>query len=864
MCGRSFPATQYALYRLALPYQSDSSDEKQNDTLIGVKEESDVYTERKNAASGFRFLKSEDASAAMLRRRTLSCKAGQILHDTVIVALACFALAAQWAAYAAEIPADCIYLVASDSSKYHASLTTDATHSNWAGGVKKGEGNYYIPEGMTAQANGTAQTVIGTIYCAGRVTSRGSASEPVTFDDLRLLEGGDLYHSLVCQKRGNITVLSENPDKPSLLSYERTTQWSEWFNLAAAVTGSENSQLLYRMSAGGKGFLILNDGSDWSGFKGTLRIEDGAGIQNVRNVPIVMSGSVRFGRGGILSLKNTDASYSFGGLSFVEDGVITNNASGSALTVSGMFDTGTNCFWLSTNAGTFGTLNLGDGLTLRNPQSSPASLLHVTNRLFVGKNVMIEYPSVLMSFGSNPTSVLLMKLSPEAVSAGIPDLSGVKVVFNDSSTFGFGYLRSEPDADVEDGVLVYATHIPIIRYTGADEYNNAGNRGNWLDPKLSLTGWEDGAYPSGDDKIYCLGVRTFFCSGYTTFPANTLVCRKELCMTGSGFVTNAVLSGADGEVYVRADKLHLGGRLRSVGTGVIRVLDEHTFYLDSTVYGDGDLVFISHKPAETGGATVYLTADNSGWTGKWSTQWLESQCPSNAVYHARIVAGDANALGGNPSDFVYDAQRLDCYAELRLTNTTVQTASNRGLYVKENGIVRVDQGATADMTAPVTLEGTIYKVGAGTFGFGGGIRWALNNDPADGVSPADGMNIVLVKEGAIKGRSLAGAAVTFAADTAIAADDVSGALDLSEATVTALGKVSLMADANTLSEPEQAVVYPIVKVSSSAAESLRDSFKAAKSPWKGWRATLESETDAQGNVIYSVKYGKKGFILSVR
>lgn len=235
---------------------------KQNDTLIGVKEESDVYTERKNAASGFRFLKSEDASAARLRRRTLSCKVGQRLHDTVIVALACFALVSQWTAYAVEIPNDCIYLVASDSSKYHASLTTDATHSNWAGGVKKGEGNYYIPEGMTAQANGTAQTVIGTIYCAGRVTSRGSASEPVTFDDLRLLEGGDLYHSLVCQKRGNITVLSENPDKPSLLSYERTTQWSEWFNLAAAVTGSENSQLLYRMSAGGKGFLILNDGSD--------------------------------------------------------------------------------------------------------------------------------------------------------------------------------------------------------------------------------------------------------------------------------------------------------------------------------------------------------------------------------------------------------------------------------------------------------------------------------------------------------------------------------------------------------------------------------------------------------------------------
>lgn len=55
-----------------------------------------------------------------------------------------------------------------------------------------------------------------------------------------------------------------------------------------------------------------------------------------------------------------------------------------------------------------------------------------------------------------------------------------------------------------------------------------------------------------------------------------------------------------------------------------------------------------------------------------------------------------------------------------------------------------------------------------------------------------------------------------------------------------------------------------MKVTASQAATLGVKFKAKKSPWRGWPVTLFSETDADGNVTYSVKYEKKGFVMSIR
>ena len=55
-----------------------------------------------------------------------------------------------------------------------------------------------------------------------------------------------------------------------------------------------------------------------------------------------------------------------------------------------------------------------------------------------------------------------------------------------------------------------------------------------------------------------------------------------------------------------------------------------------------------------------------------------------------------------------------------------------------------------------------------------------------------------------------------------------------------------------------------MKVTASQTATLGVKFEAKKSPWSGWPVTVVSNTDKDGNVTYSVKYEKKGFVMSIR
>ena len=152
--------------------------------------------------------------------------------------------------------------------------------------------------------------------------------------------------------------------------------------------------------------------------------------------------------------------------------------------------------------------------------------------------------------------------------------------------------------------------------------------------------------------------------------------------------------------------------------------------------------------------------------------------------------------------------------------------------------------------------GILRKIGDGTLGFGGGITFKHLN------------NSLLVQAGAIKGSALKYGQVTFSEGAAIAADKNSGAMNLTGVYSIKAGEtIYLTADGNTLEEPTKAVVYPVVKVTAAQADEFGAKFKARKSPWRGWPVTVVSETIVDGDdeyVIYSVKYEKKSFVMSIR
>ena len=739
-----------------------------------------------------------------------------------------------------------------DSGSYY-SLTAGSTLQNWSDGFKIENGDtttvLYVPAGNGARTGNKAETIVPIIYSAGRVYPSATGDKVTAFNDLRLLNGGYIDCKKTGHKAGKITILADDPDNPARLDWGMNGDYAYACTLKATLVGSADSQILFRSTTGAKVLVFpsadSNWSSDWSGFYGTFRFEgDGLGITNAANVSISMPGTMKLAIGGMLQLVNDNAPYSFGNLSFEGCGAITNTGSGATLTVSGTFDTGTNMTWCSSNPGTFGTLILGDGLTLTDRQATPTTVLTVTNRLEVGENITFDFPK------AGPASrVLVLKLSPEAVVAGVPDFSDVGVLFAGEPAF----WSSEPDPDVAGGLLVYAL-MDIVYYNGPDEWNDSNYQGKWLDPDFAPAYWSDGLYPNDPAKIYCVTQAVTTTESSSTFPGGTLIARDDIYMYADFHVED--LRMAKGLIYLRSGGKHLTGRvMASAGTRAMRVLADRTFYVDAAIHGISGFEFECYYPTGGGGATFYLTADNSGWTGNLRTVW--TMRASDPVYadettnHVRIVVGDAMALGGDQESFSYNRIALTDYAELWFTNTTVMTAANRGVYIV-SGILRVDEGKSVNLMAPVSVQGTLYKVGTGTLGFGGGVLWRKTTG-----------RTILVKEGAIKAASLAGGAVTFADNTGIVANDSIGVMDLSEATVTAEGTIHLKADANAVPEPTEEVVYPVVKVSAEQDATLGPAFRAARA-WKGWAATLVSETDGDGNVIYSVEYGKKGTTISIR
>lgn len=764
-----------------------------------------------------------------------------------------------------------VWLLQTDSGGYN-SLNTGSEDGTYYWSDKKAihetdtQKVYFVPKGLGARTKDDgSRVVIPIIYSAGRIYPRALAGKTTTFNDLRLLGGGYLDHGQVGKKYGKITILAKDPNHPAILLYNQTYSYvdNRAFNLGVTLIGEENSQLKYSSKQDkdiGKGYLVLIEKSNWKGFLGTLSVDDGLGIKSFEDVSIETPGTVKFGDNGILNLMADNAPYSFGNLIFEEGGAITNTGDGATLTVTGTFDTGKNCIWHSRNKGTFGTLKLGDGLTLIDDQSDITTVLTVTDKLEVGKNITIKCPSAKICDGTSLNKSLIFKISPTAVKADLPDFSAIKVEL--ASTEFSAHLEVEEDPDQEGGRLVYATYdsSKFAYYKGDSEWNNDDpnvQSGDWLNPDKTSGLWSDNAYPDGD-KIYCITKNLVFPGNKTTtFTGKMLVCRNDLYMLGSAEVANLFLE-KDGRIYSRNGGLHLGGNLTVMDNSTIRQLLDRTFYLDATLHGSQPIDFNSYYPDKTkGGATFYLTADNSDWTGKLTTSWTikeDAPCIAGEENHVRIVVSNANSLGGNPIEFIEDAITLDDYAEIQFTDTTVQTAANRGLYVTD-GILNVAQGKTADLLAPVTVpkHGILRKIGDGTLGFGGGITFKHVN------------NSLLVQAGAIKGRALKYGQVTFSEGAAIAADKNSGAMNLTGVNSINAGEtIYLTADGNTLEEPTKAVVYPVVKVTAAQAAEFGAKFKARKSPWRGWPVTVVSETDADGNVTYSVKYEKKSFVMSIR
>ena len=816
----------------------------------------------------------------------------------------CISVAALCVTYADTYDETTGFVTLEKSDAASPAQTSLSTAGNWSDGLPPHDDpatNYYVGAGLELRGpeggatSGGSFTFPAPLYVAGTVRCRGRNTAEGTFSDLYILPNGAIGYYETGALKGRITFLSEDAANPSFIRYMRNDTGYA-VRLLAKIVGSERSRVKFEGTSGDvkPSWIVSETGADWSEFKGTLRLADGFETRT-QSVGITTPGTFAHGNNAMLYLRLAGHDCSFGNLSFVGCSVISNYA---RVNVSGVLNTGTNMNWYSMHGqrvSTVGTLDIGNGSHfLFNKASSYTSIetFSVTNRLSVGADVSMTFTlDAIAADDPAPAEYTVFSLSPEAVAAGLPDVSSISASMN---TFAGvppeAYIDVKDDPDVAGGKIVYLTHKPIIRYIGSSQDNENNHS---MDTDVDQTSfWSNGDFPREGRDYFIPNNRSiaFRASNethpnrVTSFPGDRLILTDAatVLLYTSAHIPSLHLWGSS--LYPYNNSCTLTGKLslhnNASKTPSLKMRNNNAFYIESEIDGDGDLVGQSYYPRTGAGATLYLGGINANWTGGIRTAWTKQNAsdpdPSETA-HTRIVVGDGRNLGGALSEFRYDSLKLDSYAELRVTSTTTFAESTRGFLIETNGCLNVDEGMVASFSAPITLDGTLRKTGGGVLSLGGPLRFGLNSDLDDATAPTEGHNVIIVKAGAIKAanaKALDGAALDFAAGTSLRLDlhPADAAMQSKgfvftddKSSISCDGRLPILFEGGSDDDFKRDITVPLCTVATGDAETITAKLNPRMALDRGSRSgVLSSVENGDGTSTIFASFKARGFTLIYR
>ena len=271
-------------------------------------------------------------------------------------------------------------------------------------------------------------------------------------------------------------------------------------------------------------------------------------------------------------------------------------------------------------------------------------------------------------------------------------------------------------------------------------------------------------------------------------------------------------------------RIHAVPSLDSVAAAEFRSQDKRYLWIDSEIDGTLDIDLVNAKADNT--AYFELSGLNTNYVGRFAMRCVNTGAASDSTIGVLRFA-DARNLGGSPASFVFDAVSLKDNSVLwDIGSGRSSVAENRGLYVCGENTLTVDDGATLELSAPITLDGALVKNGGGRLVLGGAARFGATSDG----DPAADANEIHVSEGVLgvaHAEALDGVAVSFAAGTSLEIVYSDSASDLAQRGVV------LVRDGSGLSVGGEVLPVSVIGVPADA-----EKFKTAV-------ATLGTRSDAE-------------------
>ena len=327
-----------------------------------------------------------------------------------------------------------------------------------------------------------------------------------------------------------------------------------------------------------------------------------------------------------------------------------------------------------------------------------------------------------------------------------------------------------------------------------------------------------------------------------------------------------------------------GGKMNVSGTVQVWASSGRYVRLESAISGDEKscLKFCGYNSGSVAYATYYLRADNSKFKGVIDMTRLWATQSSFDLGFSVLDIDGVSRLGGNLSVLNRKSIILTHYAQLRLNITgTLRKVSNRGIAVTGKAQINVGNAKIFTIETPLTLNGELRQLGAGTLVLKGDAIGFGNEGLSE--EPTEGKNIFSVTNGTLAIGSvdaINGAAVTFKKGSKFELrpnfDDAEfmkyGIRNVKTSTPFALGEEveALPFSIGTATgTPPFGVPFRLglftVKSDSASVELIRSAVAEIEYPIVGFKAKVVEDVDEEaGTVTFAIDYAPIGLRISIR
>lgn len=606
--------------------------------------------------------------------------------------------------------ADSGYVVMTLSDKPTRSSYTGAI--GWSDGAVPHSGtNYYVGSEYkltvaTQRTSYVAAPFAGDeLVVAGRLEDYGASKYRTWLGKTRMLAGSEYFNNSVGSVNGGPMIIEGTEDNPVRIygnSYK-----DQWKAYKVNFSSSVNVNGYVRFDGVGKNhkYFILSDLPD---FYGAIMI-DACTIQSADGY-INMPGGFNVHSNGTLQLTAVDGSSTLGSLKL---------CTGGKLSLLGKENT---------------------------------HYINIANKLELDEDSVLRTDkfSTWVKSGT-PNRYPVFRLSPEAVAAGMPDLSKVQLQTVNSTGRYFDdtlpELRLVTDDIDNGGKLVSISHYEWVVLTNTITTSvtpfPANSNNEACDPSHF---WSDGLPPSPEKDYY--------------IPCNYHVKHNGVIFKSSEFNGHSLILDGDAvyfNLYSANARIPLvvngGGRLRLMDnprvnynlSGSFTILNSENAFdymicvgdrsrltVESAIKGNGDLLVRLMLEAGRGDSlnsvgTLVLSGDNSEYQGKISVfspgegsfthtfddKGLLPYAPS-AVSNVTLVVSRQENLGGALSGFTFDALTVSNECRLVLNESAIFDEPTRGWSFPERGYIQIPEGKNVAVGKTITYGSELVKEGTGT------------------------------------------------------------------------------------------------------------------------------------------------------